>query len=64
VQHSEWLKNVLVGKFGEGLLGCPFHDHTEEEIVGVAINPLVSGDVIQSSLTSDNLQNLIRRIEI
>lgn len=27
-RKPEWLKNVSLGKFGEGLLGCPFHDHT------------------------------------
>ena len=54
----------LGGKFGERLLSCSFYDHTEQDIVGVAINPLVSGDVVQSLLTHYELQNLIRGVEV
>jgi hypothetical protein len=58
------LKNILGGKFGERLVSCPFNYDSKQKIVGVAINPLVSGNIVQLSLTDNHLQNLIRGIEV
>ena len=45
MRHAERLKDVIGGELGERLLGCPLYDNAEQQVVRVAVNPPVSGDV-------------------
>jgi hypothetical protein len=64
VRHAEGLKHVLGSELAQRLLGCSLYHHTEQKVVRVAVNPLLSGGVVQPSLTNHKFENVFWRIEV
>jgi integrase len=64
VRHTERLKDVLGCELAERFRGYPLYDHAEQKVVRVAVNPLLSGDVVQPFLTNHNFENLFWRIRV
>jgi hypothetical protein len=64
VLHAQGPKDMLLGKIVEGLSTDSLHDDSHQEISGVAIVVLFTGEEIQSLLPAQQLNGVLGSVEM